>query len=99
MDISVARQIAAQIWCDPINAQKTMDTDLAESIAQALVKASNTYSHPVAREPIYLAIDSERAYQDMRQARDGGAEKHSVEEFMLYMDDYLKEAKSIAART
>jgi hypothetical protein len=51
------------------------------------------------RGEVYAAIDSERAYQDMRKQRDQGAEYHSLEEFLLYMDDYLADAKHIASRT
>jgi hypothetical protein len=50
------------------------------------------------RAEVYAAIDSERDYQDMRKHRDSGAETHSPEEFLLYMQDYLTEAVHAAAR-
>jgi hypothetical protein len=52
-----------------------------------------------SRADVYAAIDSERDYQDMRVKRDQGAGFHSTEEFLLYMDDYLTEAKHVASRT
>ena len=51
------------------------------------------------RSEVYAALDSEALYQDMRKHRDGGASFHSAEEFMLYMDDYLTEAKHVSSRT
>lgn len=51
------------------------------------------------RSEVYAALDSERAYQDMRQKRDQGQPFHSLEEFILYMDVYLADAKKIAATT
>lgn len=55
------------------------------------------------RNEVYAAIDSERDYQEMRIVRDGstavGAHHHTPEEFLLYMEDYLNEAKHIASRT
>lgn len=54
------------------------------------------------RAEVYNALDSERDYQDMRIARDGttapGPEHyHSPEEFLIYMDAYLNEAKRVAS--
>ena len=40
MKIEKAREIAAQLWCLPQHGKKEMDADFAESIAQAIVKAS-----------------------------------------------------------
>ncbi len=51
------------------------------------------------RKEVYDAIDSERAYQDMRRARDHGQETHSPEEFLVYMQHYLGEALKTAATT
>jgi hypothetical protein len=60
------------------------------------------------RAQVYAAIDSERDYQDMRAQRDGstswvndeerGHMEHSHEEWLIYMDSYLREAKEKAAR-
>jgi hypothetical protein len=55
------------------------------------------YPRSVERQSAYEAVDSERAYQNMRKSRDNGAPSHSVDEFILYMDVYLDEAKRIAA--
>lgn len=52
-----------------------------------------------SRNDVYAALDSERDYQDMRKSRDQGQEFHSVEEFLLYMEDYLHEARNVASRT
>lgn len=53
-----------------------------------------------ARSEVYAAIDSERTYQDEKWNEDttttGG--KHSVAEWLVYIDDYLREAKTQAAR-
>lgn len=51
------------------------------------------------RNDVYAALDSERDYQEMRKQRDDGQPFHSVEEFLLYMEDYLHEARSVASRT
>lgn len=58
---------------------------------------------PTRRE-VYDALDSERAYQEMRIKRDGSTSaqpegKHSPEEFLVYMDNYLHEAKRVATHT
>ena len=36
MNIQVAREVAARIWCDPKMEDRVMDADLAEEIAQLL---------------------------------------------------------------
>lgn len=51
------------------------------------------------RAEVYAAIDSERNYQDMRKARDSGAEFHSIEEFLVYMKVYLDDTMSVSAKT
>lgn len=53
----------------------------------------------VTREDVYKVIDSERDYQEMRVVRDSGAGYHTVEEYLLYMEDYLNEARKVASRT
>lgn len=53
------------------------------------------------RTEVYAAIDGERDYQDMRLARDGSTSPegiHSPEEYLLYMESYLNEAKEVASR-
>lgn len=54
-----------------------------------------------AREEVYAALDSERAYQENRwNASTTTSEgKHSFSEWIAYMEDYLAEAKHILART
>ncbi len=52
------------------------------------------------RSEVYGAIDSERAYQDTRWNSEttttGG--KHSVEEWLMYIEDYVNEAKHLLSR-
>lgn len=52
------------------------------------------------REEIYKAIDSERDYQDKRWNENTTASKgkHSPEEWLMYMEDYINEAKHILSR-
>ncbi len=50
------------------------------------------------RAEAYAALDSERAYQEMRKQRDQGSE-HSVDEFLLYVIEYTDQARHIAATT
>jgi hypothetical protein len=54
------------------------------------------------RKEVYEIIDGERDYQEMRIVRDGSTApegKHSPEEYLIYMNDYLQEAMHVAART
>lgn len=55
------------------------------------------------RNQVYKAIDSERNYQRYRAEEVSGAgtgeHLHSVEEFVLYMDDYMRELKTQLSRT
>ena len=46
------------------------------------------------RKDVYEAIDSERAYQDVRWAPEieGGTRNHSVTEWLVYIQDYAAEA-------
>lgn len=46
------------------------------------------------RKFVYEVLDSEREYQDEKW----GLTTHSVEEWLLYIEDYLNEAKHIVAR-
>jgi hypothetical protein len=49
------------------------------------------------RNEVYAAIDGERDYQDMRwnEQTTETAGKHSVEEFVLYMEHYLHESRRL----
>jgi hypothetical protein len=50
-----------------------------------------------ARADVYRAIDSERAYQDRRWNHpDHG--RHSIGEWLVYIDSYLSEAKQELTR-
>lgn len=57
----------------------------------------------LTREQVYKAIDTERAYQEMRIVRDGstavGEHHHSPEEFLLFIEHYLHEARVTASTT
>jgi hypothetical protein len=52
------------------------------------------------RSEVYKLIDGERDYQEIKWGPDvsssGG--KHSAEEWLMYMEDYLNEAKHILSR-
>lgn len=52
------------------------------------------------RPEVYEALDSERAYQDSRwnekTTLSGG--RHSLEEWLVYLQDYLTEAVHLASR-
>jgi hypothetical protein len=52
------------------------------------------------REEVYKAIDTERDYQDVRWTEDTTASggKHSPEEWFMYIEDYVNEAKHILSR-
>ena len=54
------------------------------------------------RKEVYNVIDGERDYQEMRIVRDGttssDGHNHTPEEYLLYMEDYLNEAKHVASR-
>ena len=53
------------------------------------------------RQEVYAVLDGERDYQDSPwnpgTTSTGG--KHSVGEFILFMEDYLREAKTILSGT
>lgn len=52
-----------------------------------------------SRTDVYSAIDSERQYQDERGVEHSGApHEHELESYLLYMEDYLTEARSQCAR-
>jgi len=46
------------------------------------------------REEVYKAIDSERNYQDSKWP----GHVHSLEEYAVYMEDYLAELKHLLSR-
>jgi hypothetical protein len=52
------------------------------------------------REEVYKALDSERDYQDLRwnEKTTSTKGKHSVAEFVLFMEDYLAEARKFLSR-
>jgi hypothetical protein len=52
------------------------------------------------RQDVYKLIDGERDYQDSRWNENTTATKgkHSPEEWIVYMEDYLAEAKHILSR-
>lgn len=52
-----------------------------------------------SRAEVFAALDSERAYQDAKGVETSGVPHvHSVEEFALYMDDYMTELKHVLSR-
>lgn len=55
------------------------------------------------RSEVYDAIDSERDYQNYKAFQNGTApdeaRPHSVEEFVLYMEDYMRELRTQLSRT
>jgi len=52
------------------------------------------------RDDVYAALNSERAYQDSKGTDVGGTPHlHSLEEFVLYMEDYLHECRHQLSRT
>ena len=52
------------------------------------------------REDVYKLIDGERDYQDSRWNRDTTSSNgiHTSEQWIMYMEDYLNEAKHILSR-
>lgn len=53
------------------------------------------------RSEVYKLIDGEREYQNTKWVYDktsSGTHVHTPEEWILYMEDYLNEAKHILAR-
>ena len=46
------------------------------------------------RQQVYGALDSERFYQEYRWR----GHKHSLTEYVVYMEDYLAELKHLASR-
>jgi len=53
------------------------------------------------REDVYKLIDGEREYQNERWKEDkmpSGTHVHTPEEWIVYMEDYLDEAKHILSR-
>lgn len=55
----------------------------------------------VDRTDVFLAIDSEREYQETRVSNESvrPTETKSLEDFAIYMDSYFREFKEVLART
>lgn len=51
------------------------------------------------RTDVYAAIDREREYQDSLSPTSESGGVHSVAEWVLYMEDYIAQARSTSART
>lgn len=51
------------------------------------------------REEVYAVVDGERDYQDSLAATSETDGYHTVSEFILYMEDYIAEARNVASRT
>lgn len=51
------------------------------------------------REEVYQALDGERDYQNSLYPTSETEGFHSVAEYILYLEDYIAEARSIASRT
>jgi hypothetical protein len=54
----------------------------------------------MSREDVYKLIDDERDYQDLRWNRETTSSEgvHTPEQWIVYMEDYLAEAKHILSR-
>jgi hypothetical protein len=54
----------------------------------------------LTRKEVYEIIDTERDYQDSRwnESTTASGGKHSPEEWYMYIDDYVNEAKHILSR-
>lgn len=50
------------------------------------------------REQVFEAINSERAYQEALKDAAGKITEHDISGYMIFMEDYLAEARRIAAR-
>jgi hypothetical protein len=52
------------------------------------------------RDEVYFAVDSERDYQEAlwNSATTSSEGKHSVEEWLMYISDYVQEAQHILSR-
>jgi hypothetical protein len=54
----------------------------------------------VTRQEVYAVIDGERDYQDsLAPTSENGEGRHTYAEFLLYMDDYVQQAKRVASTT
>lgn len=54
----------------------------------------------VDRKQVYKALDSERSYQNKKwnQNTTSSRNEHSLEEWFMYIEDYVNEAKHILSR-
>lgn len=71
MEIEIAREKAAQLWCEKLNANKSMDPQLCESIANLLVKETTSQGEKSLRQ-----IQREIAEWSNRNFKDNTS-KHS----------------------
>jgi hypothetical protein len=55
-------------------------------------------ARPDVRESVYNSIDSERNYQQALWGPTSTGGRHSITEFIAYVEDYLAEAKHLLAR-
>ena len=55
----------------------------------------------MTRQEVYKRIDSERDYQSKvwNETTSTSKGEHSIEDFIVYMEDYLCEAKHVLSRT
>lgn len=53
----------------------------------------------LTREEVYAIVDSERAYQDSLASTSETDGFHTYAEFLLYIDDYVQQAKRVASTT
>lgn len=53
----------------------------------------------MTRENVYIAINTERDYQDSKGVANGGEpHRHELESYVLYMDDYMTQLKTQLSR-
>lgn len=69
-------------------------TEIADKIP-----SSGVHIGPVTRELVFGVVEGERAYQDSLAPTSDTDGKHTVTEFILYMEDYIAEARQVASRT
>jgi hypothetical protein len=53
----------------------------------------------LSREEVFAVINGERDYQDTLALTSETDGYHTVTEFLLYIDDYVREAKTVVSRT
>lgn len=60
----------------------------------SIISKNTTKLNNMTREEIYKIIDAERNYQDTKWGLQHDA-NHEVESYILYMEDYLNEARHL----